>query len=200
MKKEQRKVIAGLDEVGMGALAGSIVIAVAVFDDDEVPEELEQICDSKKASKTKRARLAPVVARKALFFGIGWATAEEIDRYGKGVCWERAALMALEGAPELDELLVDGIVPVDGYRGKQTTVIKGDQKHWQISSASFLAKVFRDREMAELDLEGYAGMYDWGSNSGYGTKAHFAMIDFKGISPHHRKTFLRKHFAMTAGH
>jgi len=194
------KTIAGLDEVGMGALAGPIVVAVAVFDTKDAPPDLAGLCDSKKASKSKRMRLAPIVARRALFFGVGWATADEIDEVGKGVAWERAAMMALDGAPPVDMLLVDGMIAVQGYAGPQRTVVKGDQKHWQISAASFLAKVIRDREMADLDSEGYCNMYDWAKNSGYGTEHHFNVIDFKGTSPHHRKSFLKKHFAMTNGH
>lgn len=181
--------IAGLDEVGLGAIAGPLVVVVAAFDaDNPIPPEIATICDSKKASKKKRAALAPLAAKHADFFGVGWAEAWEIDKLGVAAAWQLAASMALKCAPEFKVLLVDGTRPVRPYSAEQRTVIKGDSLHWQISAASFIAKVVRDREMVDLD-EG--GRYGWESGAGYGTKAHYANISEQGLCRQHRRLFTR---------
>lgn len=181
--------VVGLDEVGMGPLAGPIVVVAAAFR-GAMPESLKGLTDSKKLSKAKRERLAPLVVEACEAFGVGWATAHEIDVGGKGVCWQFASKTALEAIPGDYLLLVDGVVEVKRHRGPQQTVVKGDQLHWQISAASVLAKIIRDAEMAYLG-ESYPE-YGWAKNSGYGTESHRAVILEKGYTPHHRRTFLRK--------
>lgn len=183
-----KKLIAGLDEVGYGSLAGPILIAVTVVPEGYNPRN--KAGDSKKFSKKKRIELAPLLAEEAIYVGLGWASAEYINRRGVTAAWQFAASLALKNAPELEHLYVDGIVRVSNHRGPQTTVIKGDDKMWCIGASSIIAKVSRDLVMAEM-AEYYPG-YGWESNSGYGSKQHREALQGKGVTPLHRDRYVRK--------
>jgi ribonuclease HII len=180
--------IAGLDEVGAGALAGPLVVVATAFR-GEMPSSLRGLTDSKAMTKVKRKEMVPAILDCAALVGLGWATPKQIDLYGMARAWQIAASMALEGL-EADVLLVDGVRAVEGYKGRQQTVVKGDLKHWQISAASVVAKVSRDYEMAYL-AEFYEG-YKWEVNSGYGSPAHRSAISDVGACPLHRQSFLKK--------
>ena len=181
--------IAGLDEVGYGALAGPMVVVVTAFHGPQ-PTELLPITDSKKLSKKRRELLAPVILKYATFFGYGWADNELIDDKGVSHSWNHACMQALEGG-EFNTLLVDGNRRVKNYCGEQMTAVKGDLHHWQISAASIVAKVMRDQEMAYLH-EFYPS-YGWDSNSGYGgAQAHVDALKSLGATPFHRELYLRK--------
>ena len=186
-RKEESVLRGGLDEVGRGCLAGPLTIAVVVFKDEH--PKIPGVRDSKKLSKQKRELLAPRIYREAAFVGLGWVSASYIDEHGMNDAWQRAALLALEGAPTM-ELIVDGVDLVKGYKGSQTAVIKGDDKHWEVSAASIVAKVLRDREMAYMAK--FYPAYGWESNSGYGTKGHQKQLRLAGPCFLHRKTFLKK--------
>lgn len=184
------QLVAGLDEVGMGSLAGPLCIAVTVFPKTKTP--ITGVTDSKKLSAKKRIVLAPRIVEEAVFVGVGWASSKIIDEWGLAEAWHRAALDALEGMPKVEMLWIDGEREVKGYEGKQTTVVKGDSLLWIIGAASIVAKVARDLTMHELS-QSYRG-FGWERNSGYGSKEHIARILKGGPSPQHRMTFLKKLF------
>ena len=183
----------GLDEVGRGCLAGPLTIAVVAFAADH--PQIPGVRDSKKMSKKQRELLAPRIYREAAFIGLGWVDAQYIDKHGMVVAWQEAAMRALEGAPEM-ELIVDGVDIVSDYTGKQRAVVKADDKHWEVSAASVVAKVLRDKEMAYM-ASFYPG-FAWESNSGYGTAAHRKQILDAGPNHLHRMTFLKKLFASSS--
>jgi len=182
------RMIAGLDEVGMGSLAGPLVIVVTAFKSGtEMPEG---VMDSKKLTKKKMRSLVEPITSIATFVGVGWASNELIDEIGIADSWQTASSIALENIPELDLLLIDGVREVKSYEGNQVTVKKGDDKHWQISAASIIAKVIRDQEMRYL--HDFYPSYGWITNSGYGTKVHKEGLLERGPCPLHRRTFLKK--------
>ena len=178
----------GLDEVGMGALAGPLVVVAILFDGPK-PPTLDEVTDSKKISAKKRERLAPLIVEAATELGIGWTMPADIDAHGMSWSWQNACTMALADIQEKAPLIVDGTKEVVNYTGPQKAVVKGDLKHWQIGAASIVAKVIRDQDMAQL-AEYYPG-YAWGKNAGYGTKAHMDYIKENGPTPWHRMSFLK---------
>lgn len=179
---------AGLDEVGMGPLAGPITAVVVV-----VPsgcKKIPGVGDSKKLSKKRVYSLAPEIMRQVEYVGIGWAHPNVIDLVGKQEAWRRACLDALEGMPPVSHLWVDGIIPVDGYDGMQDCMPKADDKIWWVGAASIVAKAVRDHDMIEMS-EHYPG-YGWETNSGYGTAAHIDAVRERGITLYHRVSYLKK--------
>ena len=178
------KVIAGVDEAGRGPLAGPVVAAAVVL-----PEHFDVpgINDSKKLSEKKREALFPVIKKRAIAFGIGMAEHEEIDR----INILQASLLAMKRAVEAlkilpDYLLIDGKFTIDSIID-QRSVIKGDALSLSIAAASILAKVSRDRMMADLDLR--YPEYGFSRHKGYPTKAHKEAILTHGPCPIHRKSF-----------
>lgn len=179
--------VAGIDEVGRGPLAGPVVAAAVIIDPATLPARLaEQLDDSKKLSAKKRETLAELVLESCVH-GFGEASVAEIDRLNilkATFLAMRRALDAL-GRP-VDHVLVDGNqtpplgVPV-------TCVVGGDGLSLSIAAASVIAKVRRDRLMAELARQ-FPG-YGWEKNAGYGTAAHMAALREKGPTPHHRTSF-----------
>jgi ribonuclease HII len=186
--KEASGLLAGLDEVGMGCLAGPVCICVVAFPSTYPP--IPGVKDSKKLTAKKREELAPIIMKAASFCGVGWCSPQIIDSMGLAYAWQQAAWMALEGAPKFDHLMIDGERAVQGYTKEQTTYIKGDARFWQISAASIVAKVSRDRDMMEM-AKVYPA-YGFQKHMGYGTKAHMKQIRLAGVSPYHRVTFLKK--------
>lgn len=181
---------AGLDEVGMGALAGPITVAVVAFPVGY--PKIEGVADSKKLSRKRREELVPLIIEKASFVGIGWTSPAFIDENGMKQAWYHACAGALRGIENITCLHVDGIIEVSkkAFRGRQITYIRGDDLVWQISAASIVAKVSRDYEMVEM-AQHYPG-YGFKRNVGYGTKEHHEAILRKGFTPIHRKMFLKK--------
>jgi ribonuclease HII len=184
----ETSLVAGLDEVGMGSLAGPLTIAVVAFPLGMAP--VEGVNDSKKLSRAKRSRLAPIIVEVASFVGLGWADNDMIDQHGIAYAWQHAAQIALRGLPDVTELMIDGLRRVDYYSGNQNTYVKGDARFWQIGAASIVAKVVRDNTMRDLAKSFPA--YGWESNCGYGSKGHYKQIRLAGVSPFHRKSFLKK--------
>ena len=178
------ELIAGVDEVGRGPLAGP-VIAAAVILNPEYP--VEGLRDSKQLSKKRREYLAEIIKEHALAWALGRAEPEEIDR----INILQASLVAMQRAVEglaikPDRVLVDGNhAPKLAYPTE--AIIKGDQKISSISAASILAKVVRDAEMTQLD-QAFPG-YGFAQHSGYPTKQHIAALSLLGICQHHRKSF-----------
>lgn len=185
---KRQGLIAGLDEVGMGCLAGPIVVCTAAF--PAGTPRMAGVKDSKQMTKAARIRLMPQIVEAATFVGLGYATVDMINRVGLGRAWQRAAAMSLEGMPVAGLLVVDGDRFVDGYRGQQLVQPKADITHWEVSAASVVAKVIRDCHMK--DLARYYPAYRWDKNSGYGTQDHRDGLLAKGKTPHHRTKFIRK--------
>ena len=176
-------IVAGVDEVGRGPLAGDVV-AAAVILGDSPPAGLT---DSKALSPRQRERLAETIRSEAVAWSLGRATAAEIDELNilqASLLAMRRAVEALSVQPSL--VLVDGNhLPRWSYEAR--AVIKGDLSEPAISAASIVAKVTRDSEMVILD-DLYPG-YGFAAHKGYPTKAHLAALASLGVSPVHRQSF-----------
>lgn len=185
---EGASVIAGVDEVGRGPLAGPVVTACVVL-----PKgwDIPGLDDSKKLSEKKRNEMFVIIMEKALCVAIGSCDNNEIDELNILQATKKAMKQAVDEVNEkmpIDCVLVDA-VKIDGVEIPQKAIIKGDAKSISIAAASIIAKVTRDRLMCEY-AEEYP-YYAWESNKGYGTKAHYEGIEAHGITPLHRKTFLK---------
>ncbi|MBN1224330.1 MAG: ribonuclease HII [Candidatus Aminicenantes bacterium] len=185
------KAIAGLDEVGRGALFGPVVAASVIFSQSLIQRRLadwlKEVKDSKRLSPTKRTRLAKQIVDSAEAVGIGLASHREIDR--KNIHWASLEAMkrAFASMPQNpDFLLVDGF-RLNDVNYPQMHVLKGDQKSISIAAASIVAKVFRDEMIVRLDsvFHGYALI----KNKGYGTNEHFKALRELGPSALHRRSF-----------
>lgn len=183
---EETRLICGLDEAGRGPLAGDVYAAAVILPEGYVPEGLN---DSKKLTEKKREALFDVIRENAVAYAVAAATPEEIDEINilnASLLAMRRALDALCVKP--DYLLVDGNV----FRGFQTpgrAVVKGDALIPSIAAASVLAKVARDRSLAELDR--LYPEYGFARHKGYPTEFHREMVLRHGPSPVHRKSFLK---------
>ncbi len=181
--------VAGLDEVGMGPVAGPVTVAVVAFPFNYPP--IKGVKDSKKLSAKKREELAPLIVQQALFVGVGWASPRFIDHWGLATAWQAAATAALKNFPTIGKLIVDGNILVESYGGMQEAIVKADDLVWEVSAASIVAKVMRDQEMREA-AEVYGSHYLWESNKGYPTPAHLDAIREWGPTSYHRRTYLKK--------
>ncbi len=177
------RVIAGVDEVGRGPLAGDVIAAAVIL--PEYP--LLGLTDSKMLSESRRASLFEVIRREARAWALGRSTVAEIDEINilqASLLAMRRAVEALSVQPTL--VLVDGNrLPTWPYEAR--AIVKGDLTEPAISAASILAKVTRDREMVELDRR-YPG-YGLAAHKGYPTKAHLAALSKLGVSTIHRRSF-----------
>ena len=183
-KKANQLLVAGVDEVGRGPLAGPVVTAAVILD----PEHpIEGLMDSKKLSEKRREELAILIKQYSLAWSIGRAEVEEIDE----INILQATMLAMQRA-------VSGLTPapehalIDGNRCPQLictaeAIIKGDGLVPAISAASIIAKVSRDNEMVELDAL-YPG-YGLAGHKGYPTKAHRDALIELGVTPIHRRSF-----------
>lgn len=186
--------IAGVDEVGRGPLAGPVVTACVVLPKDF---NILGIDDSKKLSEKKREELFDEIINNAICYGIGMEDNKVIDEINILQATKRAMTTAVNLAEEMlmekrgskiDHVLFDAM-EIKAVNKPQTSIIKGDAKSISIAAASIVAKVTRDRMMVE-----YSKTYPWYGferNKGYGTKAHYQGIEEHGITPIHRKTFLK---------
>ncbi|MGQ0675099.1 MAG: ribonuclease HII [Rhodospirillales bacterium] len=183
--------VAGIDEAGRGPLAGPVVAAAVVLDQARVPAGID---DAKTLTAAARARIAAEL-EACVSIGLGQASVAEIDRLDI----LRATMLAMRRA--LDALaLALGRAPacalVDGNRLPELpcparAVIRGDGKSLSIAAASIIAKVARDRMMAELAQA--HPLYGWERNAGYGTAEHLRALTQHGATPHHRITFAPIH-------
>lgn len=181
--------IAGVDEVGRGALFG-IVVAAAVILPKTLPIECRNwgVKDSKKLSAHHRERLVPQIQQVAIAYNIGIASVAEIDELNILQATLIAMRRAITGLSVLPQLcLVDGNQQVPDLDFPQQTLIKGEDKSVAIAAASILAKVWRDRIITELAT--IYPLYHLDRNKGYGTAAHLRAIDLYGITPEHRQSF-----------
>ena len=175
--------IAGVDEVGRGPLAGPVVAAAVIL-----PKacKIPGLNDSKKIPKSKHKEIYEAVLQNAIAIGIGVKDNQVIDQVN---IYEATKLAMMEAIGQLDpqpqHLLIDAMkldLPIS-----QTSIIKGDANSLSIAAASIVAKVTRDQMMGEFDRE-YPG-YDFAQNAGYGTAKHLAGLDKLGVTPIHRRSF-----------
>lgn len=175
--------IAGVDEVGRGPLAGPVVAAAVIL-----PKacKIPGLNDSKKIPKSKHKEIYEAVLQNAIAIGIGVKDNQVIDQVN---IYEATKLAMMEAIGQLDpqpqHLLIDAMkldLPIS-----QTSIIKGDANSLSIAAASIVAKVTRDQMMEEFDRE-YPG-YDFAQNAGYGTANHLAGLHKLGVTPIHRRSF-----------
>jgi len=176
--------IAGVDEVGRGPLAGPVVAAAVILDPDR---PITGLADSKKLSEKKRGDMDLIIREHALAWSLGRAEVAEIDQ----INILQASLLAMQRAVESLSIPPEHAL-VDGNRCPQLTctadaVVGGDGSEPAISAASIIAKVARDREMLQLDLQ-YPG-YGLARHKGYPTKAHLQALKELGVTDIHRRSF-----------
>lgn len=176
--------VAGMDEAGMGPLAGPVIAAAVIF---RPGDRLGGVADSKAIPEARRGELAEAIRATAMSVGIGKASVPEIDRlniYHAGLLAMQRALAALQPAPE--HVLVDGRA-VPGLGLPQSRIVKGDRLCFSIAAASILAKTERDRIMEVLGRQ--FPEYGFGENKGYPTPAHQSALARWGPCPAHRRSF-----------
>ena len=181
---DEIRLLAGVDEVGRGPLAGDVVTAAVILDPDRPIAGLD---DSKKLSEKRRQSLYHEIKEKALHWSLGRASVEEIDDINILQATMLAMVRAVDGLPVSPELvLVDGNrLPKWNYKAQ--AVVGGDGRIAAISAASIIAKVTRDAELAELDTL-YPG-YGFAAHKGYGTAQHLAALQELGPCHIHRQSF-----------
>ena len=175
------KLIAGVDEVGRGCLAGPVIAAAVIFKNN-----IPGLKDSKKLSIKKRQELSLMIMENS-YFSFGAASVKEIDKINilqASLLAMKRAILNLSVKPV--KILVDGVHKPDLDIDTQT-IIGGDSIVDEISAASIIAKVYRDNLMMQFDKK-YPDFY-FSSHKGYGTRLHKAAIEKHGITPIHRKTF-----------
>ncbi len=180
-------IIAGVDEVGRGCLAGPVVSAAVIF---KKGIDLKLLKDSKKISFKKRLDISEHIKSNS-YFSIGVATVEEIFNLNilqASLLSMKRAIKSLSIKPGLT--LIDGNFAPEGLK-KFKTIINGDEKVKVISAASIVAKVYRDKLMIKLSEQ--FSNYAWERNFGYGTKAHVEGLRRFGVTAHHRKSFKPVH-------
>ena len=180
--------VAGVDEVGRGPLAGPVVAAAVILDPAAIPAGLN---DSKKLTHRRLTELDEAI-RASARFAIGQASVSEIDEHNILRASHIAMCRAVDGLPQTpDHLLIDGNLIPRGLTIPATPVIKGDSISASIAAASILAKLLRDRLMVDLAQQ-FPG-YGWEKNVGYPTQAHKAALEQLGVTPHHRRSFKPVH-------
>ena len=179
--------LAGVDEVGRGPIAGPVVACAVIMPGGK--RAIAGVDDSKKLSRVERERLSRIIWARAIAVGIGAASVHEIDKiniYNATVVAMQRALRRLPISPE--QILVDG-KHIKRLGIPHRAVVGGDDRCFSIACASIIAKVTRDRLMRQL-----AGRYPfflWDHNAGYATAEHLAAVETHGPTPHHRRSFLR---------
>ncbi|WP_088181822.1 ribonuclease HII [Sphingobium sp. Z007] len=176
--------VAGVDEAGRGPLAGPVVAAAVILRAEDCPDGLN---DSKQLTAKRRAALEIEIKARALCWGVGIASVEEIDQIN--ILW--ATMLAMTRAVEALEhdcahVLVDGN-RCPTWRWASTAVVEGDAKCLSIAAASIIAKETRDRMMVEAASQ--HPHYGWDTNKGYGSARHLAALREHGPTPLHRRSF-----------
>ena len=181
-------IIAGVDEVGRGPLAGPVTAAAVILDPLNIPDNLN---DSKVLGLKKREKLFEEL-KSSSTFAVAHVSSEEIDKLNI----LQASLLAMANAVSKlkvkpNHILIDGNKVPDRLVGRATAIVKGDRKVLSIAAASIIAKVTRDKLMHDLGSE--FPVYGWAKNAGYPTKCHMNAIVKYGVTPHHRRSFKPVH-------
>ncbi|PJE30399.1 RNase HII [Pseudooceanicola antarcticus] len=178
------RLIAGVDEVGRGPLAGPVTAAAVILDPEAIPEGIN---DSKKLGVKRRRMLEEALTASAQV-SVAHASVEEIDQINILQASHLAMMRAISALPvRPDHVLIDGNKIPKGLNLPATAVVKGDARSLSIGAASIVAKIARDAIMEDLAQQ-FPG-YGWESNAGYPTKAHRSALHDLGVTPHHRRSF-----------
>src|SRR3982751_2433483 len=187
LRRDKGPLLAGVDEVGRGPIAGPVVACAVIMPPDT--RAIVGVDDSKRLTHEQRVRLAAKIRERAVSYALGAASVREIDTiniYQASVLAMRRALGRLSVQP--NHVVIDGramrTLPIP-----HTAVVHGDARCFSIACASILAKVTRDLLMTRLGQR--YPQYIWDQNSGYTTRAHVTGLASHGITPHHRKSFCR---------
>jgi ribonuclease HII len=191
MKEYERKYadceyICGIDEVGRGPFAGPVIACAVILPKDC---NILYINDSKQLSEKKREELFDEIISQAVAYGIGSVPSEQIDEINILQATYEAMRKAISNLPVKPDILLNDAVTIPGVDIKQVPIIKGDAKSISIAAASIVAKVTRDRLMVAYDKI-FPG-YDFASNKGYGSPKHIEAIQKLGLTPIHRRSFVK---------
>lgn len=185
-KYKEYDCICGVDEAGRGPLAGPVVAGAVIL-----PKgcRILYINDSKQLSEKKREELYDVIKEQALAWSVGYASPERIDEINILQATYEAMREAVEGLSVKPDILLNDAVTIPGIAVPQVSIIKGDAKSITIGAASIMAKVTRDRMMAEYDK--IFPEYGFAANKGYGSKGHIEALEKYGPVSIHRKSFIK---------
>jgi ribonuclease HII len=192
LNKKENAHVCGVDEVGRGALFGPVVAGAVILDSEKLDYRLN---DSKKLSSKKRLELASVIYENSIAHSVGWIWNDVIDDTNILIATKKAMEMSvkkLQISP--DYVLIDGMKP-DFLNIIGEGVVKGDSKSLSIAAASIIAKVFRDQLIVKMSR--FFSCYDLGNNKGYPTEKHIKIIELKGQTFFHRKSFRIKRWQRT---
>lgn len=192
IKKEiydKYQLIAGIDEVGRGPLAGPVVTCAVIMKKDS---HIDGITDSKKLKRKKMLKLKEKILEDSISISYGYANQNLIDEINIRQATLFAMKMAVENLNPRPEILLIDAERIDSNI-PQLNIVKGDLNEYAISCASILAKIRRDDIM--INFSKIYPEYSFDTNVGYGTKKHYEAIDKFGITPIHRKSFLKKYYA-----
>ena len=188
----KKYLIAGVDEVGKGCLFGPVFAgAVILSKANEIKLLSKGLKDSKKLNQQQRHRLVPLIKKNSIAWAIGQSSAREIDSIGIREATEKAMIRALDkfsSPPDL--ILVDGLLPIRLWPGKQNTHVRGESHFASIAAASVLAKETRDDLIKRLASK--YSLYGLEKNKGYGTEIHRTNLIKAGATKLHRKSFLSR--------
>lgn len=180
--------LAGIDEAGRGALAGPVVAAATILPPEpSIIQRLEGVQDSKKLTPLQRESWSIELPHLVLSFGIGFASSDEIDRYGIIPATQLAAERALSSLSLCPQHLLLDYLFLPNIDIPQTSLVKGDARSLSIAAASIIAKTTRDAWMCELDS--IYPLYGFSVHKGYCTTRHVEALEHWGPSPFHRRTF-----------
>jgi len=181
------RIIAGIDEVGRGALAGPVVAAAVILPIQINAPWLSQVRDSKQLSPIKRSSIFEKIQKAELATGIGMVPHTDIEEQGIVRATQKAMSQAIEKLPLAPDFLLIDAMALPDVLLPQKSIIHGDQLSLSIACASIIAKVSRDRYMVKLDSL-YPG-YGLACHKGYGTKRHLSSLAELGPCPIHRRSF-----------
>ena len=186
--KNGNTLIAGVDEVGRGPLAGPVVCACVIMPLDDL---IDGVDDSKKLSEKKREVFSELIKEKAIAYSISEIDEKRIDKINILNATKECMANAVNSLKVKPEVLLVDALKLDGVDNsiKQIPIIKGDATSYNIACASIIAKVYRDNLMVEMDKK--YPEYEFAKNKGYGTKKHIEAIKTYGAKEIHRKSFIK---------
>ncbi len=177
----------GIDEVGRGPIAGPVTVCACMISSD-VAKKYKGTKDSKKLSEKKREEIFAEIQEKVQY-KVTSVSAKEIDEKGISFCIKKALAKSISIFPSDKQVLLDGGLKAPPEYKDQKTIIKGDEKEVCIALASIIAKVTRDRYMSKMAKK--HPEYGFEEHKGYGTSKHYEKIKKSGLSPLHRKSFIK---------